>query len=132
MIHQLDISCSNCLALFNFLVSVFLFHLARNFPSFLLSCKHTHTHTHHAPVVKQDWEALQTIPSPETLNSYQHILECVKSCSTDTCLNLFNAVFPKVNALKINCNVSPLPQLANPHTSKQLLEICGTCPIKQS
>ena len=37
-IHQLAVSCSNCLALFNFLVSVSPFHLSRNFPSFLLSC----------------------------------------------------------------------------------------------
>ena len=37
-IHQLVVSCSNCLVLFNFLVSVSPFHMPGNFSSFLLSC----------------------------------------------------------------------------------------------
>lgn len=42
MIHQQAVKCSNCLASFNFLVSVSPLHLLRNFPSFLRSCLNTH------------------------------------------------------------------------------------------
>ena len=55
MIHQLAVSCSNCLGLFNSLVSVSLFHLRRDFPSFLLSCH------------KRNYTFYLWIPSPADL-----------------------------------------------------------------